>query len=378
MVKPKFYRDPVQLQIRFDPVDLGKAAPKDSRALSWLAQKIIATPQFQRLRFIRQNGLANFVFHGAEHSRFTHSMGVHAVARRMYECICRNCSEKEDDEWKLTSAVAALAHDIGHGPFSHTLEEILKENDIKFHHEEMTRRFLVEDDSPICKALKEVNAVLPSKLEMYFDKTKRGEDNWAYKIVSSQLDADRLDYVQRDALYAGLRGHGFDFERLLDLLSHHDNKIAVHRGAIIALESYLVAIDQMYRSIYYHRTVRAATQMLLSLFKRAVFLHKNGDKGIFPDAHDGVRHPMNDLIEHGSKVPLDRYVNLTEFGMWHLIDLWQRHKDQILSDLASRILRRDLFKAIQLNTTDYRGTRQLENNAKKLGSVDKRDSQISY
>jgi hypothetical protein len=150
LVKPKFFRDPIQIQIRFEPADLTAAAPKIDAALSWLAQKIIATPEFQRLRFIRQNGLANLVFHGAEHSRFSHSLGVHAVARRMYANICRNSSEPEDPEWRLATAIAALSHDLGHGPFSHTLEEILGKK--TFDHEEMTTRYLVEDGSPRVQA----------------------------------------------------------------------------------------------------------------------------------------------------------------------------------------------------------------------------------
>ena len=214
MAKPKFFRDPIHLQVRFDPVDLSANAPTDNTALSWGALKLIDTGEFQRLRHIRQNGLANLVFYGAEHSRFNLSIGVHYVARTMYERICRNHSEAESQHWKLSSGFASLIHDVGHGPFSHTLEEVLEDNGVDFNHEDMTIRFVKEDTSGINKILKQIDADLPNSIAAFFDKQARASDNWAYKIVSSQLDADRLDYVQRDSMFAGLRGHGFDFERL--------------------------------------------------------------------------------------------------------------------------------------------------------------------
>jgi uncharacterized protein len=128
MARPKFFRDPLHLQIRFDPSDGNKGKPKPRQPAVSILQKINDTPEFQRLRFIRQNGLANLVFHGAEHSRFAHSLGVMHVARTMYERVSRNMSEDEDKEIKLFVQIAALVHDVGHGAFSHSLEEILKEN----------------------------------------------------------------------------------------------------------------------------------------------------------------------------------------------------------------------------------------------------------
>ncbi len=364
MVKPKFYRDPIHIQIRFEPADLNAAPKRDASDLSWLSQKLINTQEFQRLRLIRQNGLANLVFHGAEHSRFSHSMGVHAVARRMYSKICRNSSEPEDPEWRLTTAIAALTHDLGHGPFSHTLEEILGKE--QFNHEEMTRRFLVEDGSAIKGVLREVDEELPSKLELFFEEKKRPQDHWGYKIVSSQLDADRLDYVQRDALFAGLRGHGFDFERLLDLLSHHEGKVAVYKGALTAVESYLIALDQMYRSIYYHRTVRAATQMLLKLVGRAIELHKQGDITIFPVDQFDTTHPMALLVDQGSNVALDVYSRLTDVSLWQLMATWENHKDPVIAMLARRISRRELLKSIEVDETNYVKVNKLHNQAIEL------------
>ena len=126
------------------------------------------------------------------------------VARTLYERISRNMSEAEDDSVKLLVQVAALIHDVGHGPFSHTMEEILKENKVDFDHESMTKRFITDSDSGINKLLCEYDSQLPGLLVPFFDSTTRRQEHWSFRLVSSQMDADRLDYVQRDALFAGL------------------------------------------------------------------------------------------------------------------------------------------------------------------------------
>jgi hypothetical protein len=178
------------------------------------------------------------------------------------------------------------------------------------------------------------------------------------------MDADRLDYIQRDALFAGLRGHGFDVERILDLLFHHDNSIAVDRGAIEAVEAYLVTMDQLYRAIYYHHAVRAATQMLLSLFRRAVRLYRNGDKEVFRESEQ-QSHPVVDLLKNGEKVSLVTYQRLTDFAFWSLIDGWRYHRDNVLSDLSKRIMTRDLLKTIQIDMSNFSKTQEIVQMAKK-------------
>ena len=349
MSRPKFFRDPIHMQLRFEPVDLAAEIPAHphNKRLSWLLRRLIDTETFQRLRFIRQNGLANLVFHGAEHSRFSHSMGVLFLARTMYHKVMRNMDLESSDIDETCVTTAALLHDVGHGPFSHTLEEILGDFDIKFDHEVMTTRIISEDDSEVCKLLKCYDEELPKRLVPYFDKKKRQEDSWIYKIVSSQLDGDRLDYLLRDAFFSGIRGPGFDLHRLLDLLHCHDNKsIAVERGGVEAVEAYLVTLDQMYRNVYYHHAVRAASRVLTSSVRRAFELDRNGDKKIFPG---GGQHPVKKLIEEGSNVPLPIYVKLTESSLWSLIDYWREHRDPVLSDLCNRLFCRKLFKTINLS-----------------------------
>lgn len=349
MARPKFYRDPVHVQIRYERVDSGGPCPsrgEPERRLSWLIRRLIDTREFQRLRHIRQNGLTNLVFHGAEHSRFTHSVGVAYLAGEMFDRIVRNCGEAPEPDVKIATCIAALLHDVGHGPFSHTLEEILKKADIKFDHEVMTRRLVEEPVTEIQAILSEVDPALPSRVASYIGKKSKAQD-WWFKLVSSQLDADRLDYLLRDARCAGLLG-GFDLPRLLDSLQQLDGqRLAVDRGALETVEAYLITLDQMYRVVYYHHAVRAASVMLSSILRRASVLHRSDKDSVFPAMRRGV-HPLRSLMEHGQAIELQDYLRLGEHQVWALIEDWQHHDDRVLSDLSRRLMARRLFKTLEI------------------------------
>ena len=361
----RFFRDPIHGQLRFERVDLRAAPPpadREGRRMSWVLQNLIDSPEFQRLRQIRQNGLTSYVFHGAEHSRFAHSMGVCFLAREMYDAITRNTDAASDWDCRLQTACAGLLHDVGHGPFSHLIEEVLDEADVAFDHELMTTRLILEDTS-INKVLKTLDPALPGIIAPYIDKERRdpAKDHWSYRIVSSQLDADRLDYLHRDAAGAGLIGHGFDLPRLLDMLEHLEGtRIAVDRRAIAAVEAYLVLLDQMYRAVYFHKTIRSASHLLSGALRRAYELFKNGDKEIYGDS------PVRALFEQGQAIPLNIYVRITESHVWALVDRWRGHTDVVLADLAARILDRRLLKAMDVDATNHRALRELEDRARDI------------
>lgn len=372
MPRPKFYRDPVHLQIRYDAVDLESAfSPAAAQAgkTGWLVRKLVDCPEFQRLRHIRQNGLTSLVFHGAEHSRFAHSMGVAHLAREMYSRIERNSDARPDADFEALTCVAALLHDVGHGPFSHTLEEILKSDGVDFDHEVMTQRLIEEDDSGLHKVLKSADPQFSTEIVYYINKRKRREakqqEHWRYRLVSSQLDADRLDYLLRDAMFAGIKG-GFDIARLLDSLHQLDGKrIAVERRSLVTVEAYLVMLDQMYRAVYYHHTTRAASVLLSAVVRRAFSLYRRGDREIFPAGGRGV-HPLQALADRGQKVELSEYSRLSEYHVWSLIESWQHHGDASLADLASRLLRRKLFKTIDVDPDQHNRLTALEVFAKQV------------
>jgi HD superfamily phosphohydrolase len=381
MPRPKFYRDPVHGQIRFDRVEealapsLAVADSQPERALSWLIRRLVDSREFQRLRHIRQNGLVNVVFHGAEHSRFGHSLGCAYLSREMYYRIVRNMDEAVDGQRLLATTTAALLHDVGHGPFSHVCEEILQSYGIPFDHEVMTFRYLTEEGSEVARLLAMIDGSFPQEVGLYINKKARAKlvraqkrkDHWCYKIVSSQIDADRLDYLVRDAYYAGLEGHGFDLQRLLDMLLHLDHtRIAVYRRAIEPVEGYLLALDQMYRTVYYHHTARAASAMLSAVLRRAFELYKQGDATVLPDGGSGRAHPLRALVDHGQQVDLSEYARLCEFHVFALIEDWQHSRDRVLADLAQRLLRRHLSKAIDVDPHKYNTLQRLQKRAEEL------------
>ncbi len=390
MARPKFFRDPVHGQISYDAVDLlGPPPPIGERpdvALSWLIRRLIDCPEFQRLRHIRQNGLVNLIYHGAENSRFGHSMGVCHLAREMYQRIVRNMGEPIDPRRRLATCAAALLHDIGHGPFSHILEEILTSCGIPFNHEWMTRRLLLEAPdggaaAGVHATLRQIDSEFPGEVALYINKKWRDAynsehklvDHWSYKIVSSQMDADRLDYLLRDAYFAGIKGHSFDLQRLLDMLLHLDHtRIAVDRRAIEPVEGYMLSLDQMYRAVYYHHTARAASVLFGCVLRRAFDLYKAGARDLFPTlpAADGEvaekRHPLATLFDTGQEIPLAEYLRLTDFHVYALIETWQHHRDAVLADLSRRLLSRALFKALEVDPRKYNSLQRLQKRAEEL------------
>lgn len=346
MSRPRFYLDPIHNHIRYSSVDLAGPMPAGGEErFSWVMQRLIDAPEFQRLRHIRQNALANLAFQGAEHSRFCHSMGAAHLAGVMVDRIVRNMEERLDPERKLATCVAALLHDLGHGPFSHTLELVLEHAGIDFHHEDMTLRFLREDTA-VGRILREVDPKFPEVVAGYIDKDLGAEEHWTHKLVSSQLDADRLDYLLRDADAAGLPGHSFDLDRILDMLGHLDGKrIAVHRRGIAPVEVYLVTLHHLYRIIYLHHTVRAADFILSGCVRRALELARAGDERIFPRGVCASHHPLWALLEDGKHCPLEQYARLGEYHVWASIEDWRHHEDAVLADLAGRLMDRRLFAA---------------------------------
>lgn len=366
MARPKLYRDPVHVQIRYDRVDLNADCPAggDPR-VSWVIQRLIDSREFQRLRHIRQNGLTNLVFHGAEHSRFTHSMGVAHLAAEMCRRVARNSGEQVDAHVELSTCVAALLHDVGHGPFSHTLEEILSDAEVSFDHELMTQRLIEEKGTELNSVLSSIDPGFPGEIARYIDKKRKGKD-WWYKIVSSQLDADRLDYLLRDARNAGLLG-GFDLPRLLDSLERLDNeRLAVGRGSLEVVEGYLVMLDQMYRIVYYHHTTRAASVLLSSTLRRAFDLRRKGDETVFPSSPSGATHPLEVLGKDGDTIELHHYVRLGEYQVWALMEEWQESRDPVLSDLSRRLMSRRLFKTMEVDPSKTKRLERLKELARSL------------
>ena len=344
--RPRVFRDPIHGDICF-----AKGPFQE------LIERLLDTPMFQRLRRIRQNGVMNLVFHGAEHSRLAHSLGAAHVAGLMFDTIVRNTPDAvEQDRGRLQrdredTILATLLHDVGHGPFSHTLEDIAEANSIEFKHEKMTVRILEEEGSDIYAILSEHDTSLPGRLVAFIDKRRRDQENplWYHSIVSSQLDADRLDYLMRDAYLAGIRTHSFDLTRLIGALGVRKREVVVDSRARDIVDSYLLALDHMYASAYYHHTNRTASFLLTAIIRRAVDLARASDNArpaLFPPIFGDAINPLWSLFEQGAQIPLRTYQDLDEALIWTHIMVWSYSPDPILSGLVADLNHRRLPKSL--------------------------------
>jgi len=338
--RPRIFRDPIHGDITY---------PRGPFQL--LVERVVDTEMFQRLRGIRQTSEMNTVFHGAEHSRFSHSMGAAHVAGLMFDAAVRNSGVEVSPEERGDTVLAALLHDVGHGPFSHSLEEIIGGG---FRHERMTLRILDEPGSQIRQVLGEADPALPARLRAYVDHGN-AMPRWHHAIVSSQLDADRLDYLARDAHMAGVHTHQIDVARLVQSLGVIDEYLVVDQRAHDIIETFLLALDQMYEMAYYHKTVRAASLLLQAIIQRAVDLaHQDPVRWrprLFPERGDEA-DPFWTLLTLGDRVPLPVYENLSEAHVWSLMSGWRRAGDALLAELVAAWRQRRFPKPLRIEVAD--------------------------
>lgn len=287
----------------------------------------INAKEFQRLRRIHQLG-GNFqVYHTAEHSRFAHSLGVYEIVRRMVNEVSE-LSEVLSEYEKATVMLAGLLHDIGHGPFSHAFEAI---SSVK--HEEFTERVILED-TEIHRILSEVNPNLPKEVASIISYTHPNE--YLNQIVSGQLDADRMDYLLRDAYFTGTSYGNFDLERVIRTLRVKDKKIVVKESGIHTVEDYIMARYHMYWQVYYHPVARSYESILTMLFHRMKEIYKTN-----PAMIEECKMFIPFLID---KVPtVQDHFKLDEAAALYGFTLLSESTDPILADLSSRLLNRRLF-----------------------------------
>jgi uncharacterized protein len=337
-MKPKLFRDPVHNIIAFDLSDEVEA----------LLFRLVQTRTFQRLRRVRQLGFANLVYHGAEHSRFVHSLGVAHVAGRMFEAIGEGFGEEE----RMEVMCAALLHDIGHGPFSHAIEKVTR-----IHHEEYSAQLVRDPDSEVFAVLAEVDSTLPERVARYFGPREAfpPDKHVLLDIVSSQLDADRLDYILRDGLATGVKIGVYDFERILTMLETYrgeaseegvSRRLAVSYRAGEAVEGYLLARFHMFKQVYLHKAVRAAEKMLEAVLARAEMLQADGYE------FGGDPSPRLSKLLAGQRLTTEEFVSLDDTDVWISLKQWRGEEDPVLSRLSAGLLDRQLYKTIDLQADD--------------------------
>ena len=325
-VSERIYRDPVHniIRLRTD-TDEGR-----------LMVRLVDSFEFQRLRRIKQLGLALFTYQGAEHSRFAHSLGVLHLMTRVLDRLGEKYRIPE--EARAAARAAALLHDTGHGPFSHVMEKVLN-----FHHEEWTRRAVLSEETEIGQVLRDFSPELPEAVASIIAGTFRPA--FLTQLVSSQLDVDRMDYLLRDSLMTGAKYGNYDLEWIINAIEIdvEADRIYVSARGLYAVEEYLQARYYMFRQVYFHRTLRSAEAVLRSTLRRALELIAAGERvWCAPDtAFEKVlkRAPLT-LADH---------LELDDAEITFHIKQWQRSSDPILSDLSRRFIGRRLFKAIDMD-----------------------------
>lgn len=322
----KIIRDPVHDVILFridQPVDA-------------LLFKLINAAEFQRLRRIRQLGMTSLAYPGADHSRYSHSLGVMETARKILHRL--RASFPIDPDGEKLCLIAALLHDLGHGPFSHLFERVAG-----FHHEEMTRRVIQDPDSEVHTILRNEDPQLPDKLvEFLLCRPKRTFFN---DILSSQLDADRFDYLLRDNLMTGARYGDFDLGWLLQSITIDpaSDRLAISHKGISAVEAYLQARYHMYRNVYFHKVVRSAEGMVKLALQRARRLAVQ-DRLPWPERHHHVAKALLGLTLSNAE-----FTDLDDVSMLQCFKLWMLGEDPALAQLCKGLLYRRLYKVLDLS-----------------------------
>ncbi|MGG1572902.1 HD domain-containing protein [Fictibacillus sp. NRS-1165] len=291
-----------------------------------LIWKLIGTREFQRLRRIRQLGTTYLTFHGAEHSRFSHSLGVYEITRRIVE-IFQNRPHWNEGE-RMLVLCAALLHDIGHGPFSHSFEKVFGVD-----HEDFTKDILL-GDTEVNDVLRLQGGDFPGKVAEVIEKTYH--DKLIVSMISSQIDADRMDYLLRDAYFTGVSYGNFDLERILRVMRPMEEGAVIKASGMHAVEDYIMSRYQMYWQVYFHPVTRSAEVILSKILHRAKDLYQEG----YPFKHD-LTH-FRSLFE--GKITLEDYIKLDEGVMQYYFQVWLDEEDSTLRDLCRRFLDRKLFK----------------------------------
>ncbi|KRM00056.1 hydrolase [Liquorilactobacillus satsumensis DSM 16230 = JCM 12392] len=303
---------------------------------------LINTREFQRLRRIRQLGTASSTFHGAEHSRFTHSVGVYEITRQICDLFQRNYPTKTpqdglwDDHERLVALCAALLHDIGHGPYSHTFEHIFHTD-----HEKLTVTILTSPETEVNQVLKRVSADFPAKVASVIQKSY--PDPQVVQMISSQIDADRMDYLLRDSYYTGTNYGTFDLERILRVMRPYHNGITFHISGMHAVEDYIVSRFQMYQQVYFHPVSRSMEVILSHLLKRAKYLFEHKDL-------EAIGNPSLLLPFFKKDFSIDDYLKLDDGVLNTYFIQWCTSPDHILSDLAKRFLNRKPLKSVRFSS----------------------------
>lgn len=322
----RIYRDPVHNIIRLR-TDTNEGA---------LMMRLIDAPEFQRLRRIKQLGLGLYTYQGAEHSRFTHSLGAFHLMMRVLNRLTEKYRIDNND--LVAAQAAALLHDVGHGSFSHVMEKVLG-----FHHEDWTVQVLLSRETEVGRLLRSYATDLPEKVAAIIE--GRFQPAALAQLVSSQLDVDRMDYLLRDSLMTGAKYGVYDLEWIINALAIDEagDRIYVTARGLFAVEEYLQARYYMFRQVYFHRALRSAEAVLRSILRRALHLLESGTPIWYANG------TAFEKVLRKESLTVTEHLEVDDADVLFHIKQWQRADDPILRDLSRRFIGRRLFKAVDLD-----------------------------
>ncbi len=322
----------MSIRTYYDPlhqsITLNSSIPEEK-----MVMELIDSSPFQRLRRIKQLGPANLTFHGAESSRFTHSIGVFHLVRRAINHL--STIDPRIKDYKFTLYGASLLHDLGHGPLSHTSEEVFK---IK--HEDWTAK-LINSNKEINKIL---NRYCKGNAKAISDliQSRKAPKKLIISLISSQLDCDRLDYLMRDSYTTGASYGHLDIDRIISAMTiAPDGDLAIHPKGLMAVEHYLVVRNLMYRSVYNHRLNEVCNWLLEQIIKTA---RKIGQNSLWADEH------MSQWLWNHEGMSVDNFLSNDDIITGYHIYKWQYSTSKNLSVLCKRFINRNLLKAINISS----------------------------
>src|SRR5580658_1554350 len=311
----KVIRDPVHDVI----------AVRTERPVEGLLFRLLNAAECQRLRRIRQLGMTALAYPGADHSRYSHSLGVMETARKILGQIGR--SRKLDEETSTVCLAAALLHDLGHGPLSHVFERISE-----IRHELLTQRIILDPESHVHRILIEHEKTLPERI-VSFLRCDKGRSFYC-DVLDSQLDADRMDYLLRDNLMTGSQYGGYDLNWLLHALTvdSGSGRLAVTHKGVSAAEAYLQSRYHMYRNVYFHKVVRSAEGMVKLALQRARRLAVQDRLEELPRDSAVAKALL------GQRFTSEEFRDLDDISVWHCFKVWANSSDATLAGLCRGLL----------------------------------------
>ena len=311
-----------------------------------LLYDLVCHPLLQRLTRIKQVGLSSVVYPGAQHTRFQHSLGAYYLMCEAIQHLTAKGNFIFDSEAEAVEA-AILLHDIGHGPFSHVLEDTIVPG---VSHEDISLMLMERIN-------REMNGQLTLAIQIFKDQYPK---KFLHQLVSGQLDVDRLDYLRRDSFYTGVTEGNIGSARIIKMLDVKDDHLVVEAKGIYSIENFLTARRLMYWQVYLHKTSVAYERMLISTLLRAKELASRGTE-LFasPAFHYFLYHDINRDVFYNDPACLENFIQLDDNDIWTSLKVWCGHPDKVLSTLSQGMVNRHLFK-VEISNEPFSEERKQE------------------